>query len=339
MNTKALILFLILILGLVLCSFLGSKFGLEGFTGKFSGTFETPDNESSGNSGSSGDSKPKTASDKKSSGSKHSYDNYNHFHGTSSNLINGKTFYGDNGGKVVVSTNNNGDQLLTVTLEKGKTPMIFKASSYGDAAEGYKNYGTSDGDSSATFYGPNGASANVISDNGQTEIQINTGSGSYVFTPEGSYHNKDSTTSTQYYGSTGYSTQPSDYSTAYQGPNGSVSSNAYKSSYYNSNNSNSSNSSNSTGAYSSSMPPGIPKSQIPPGQEDLYILKSEIVPPVCPVCPVAASCPRQEKCPPCPACARCPEPAFECKKVPNYNAISSQYLPAPVLNDFSQFGM
>ena len=87
------------------------------------------------------------------------------------------------------------------------------------------------------------------------------------------------------------------------------------------------------------MPPGIPASQIPPGQEDLYILKSEIVPPVCPACPQSSACPREEKCPPCPACARCPEPAFECKKVPNYSAMSDEYLPMPVLNDFSQFGM
>ena len=43
-------------------------------------------------------------------------------------------------------------------------------------------------------------------------------------------------------------------------------------------------------------------------------------------------------CQPCPACERCPEPSFECKKVPNYrsNAIG-QYLPIPVLNDFSSF--
>ena len=96
---------------------------------------------------------------------------------------------------------------------------------------------------------------------------------------------------------------------------------------------------NSQNAYSSVLPRGIPASQIPPGQEDLYILKSEVVPPVCPACPVAASCPRQEKCPPCPACARCPEPSFECKKVPNYNSTSSEFLPMPVLNNFSTFGM
>jgi len=44
------------------------------------------------------------------------------------------------------------------------------------------------------------------------------------------------------------------------------------------------------------------------------------------------------QCPPCPACERCPEPAFTCEKVVNYKSPSSkQYLPMPVLNDFSSF--
>ena len=44
------------------------------------------------------------------------------------------------------------------------------------------------------------------------------------------------------------------------------------------------------------------------------------------------------QCPPCPACERCPEPAFECKKVPNYRSPSiDNYMPVPVLNDFSRF--
>ena len=44
--------------------------------------------------------------------------------------------------------------------------------------------------------------------------------------------------------------------------------------------------------------------------------------------------------PPCPPCERCPEPAFDCKKVPSYGkASNNQYLPRPVLADFSQFGM
>jgi hypothetical protein len=43
-------------------------------------------------------------------------------------------------------------------------------------------------------------------------------------------------------------------------------------------------------------------------------------------------------CQPCPACERCPEPSFDCKKVPNYRSTSvGQYLPIPVLNDFSSF--
>lgn len=84
---------------------------------------------------------------------------------------------------------------------------------------------------------------------------------------------------------------------------------------------------------------GIPKSQIPPGDEDLYILKSQVVPPVCPACPTVTKCPREKPCPPCAPCARCPEPAFECKKVPNYSSSNDSYLPKPVLTDFSQFGM
>ena len=107
---------------------------------------------------------------------------------------------------------------------------------------------------------------------------------------------------------------------------------------------------NSNGNYSNGsgnlIPGGIPGSQIPPGQEDLYILKSEIVPPVCPACP-SMKCDGSSggggggvnKCPPCPPCARCPEPAFECKKVPNYNTANDSVFPHPVLNSFSQFGM
>ncbi len=90
---------------------------------------------------------------------------------------------------------------------------------------------------------------------------------------------------------------------------------------------------------SSALPEGVHYYEIPPGQEDMYILKSEVVPPVCPACPQAAVCPKQEKCQPCPPCARCPEPAFECKKVPNYSSSNDNYLPRPVLADFSQFGM
>ena len=69
-----------------------------------------------------------------------------------------------------------------------------------------------------------------------------------------------------------------------------------------------------------------------------YILKSAVVPPVCPKCPQRTSCPRQKPCPSCPRPKRCPEPAFDCKKVPNYSsANTNSNLPLPMLNSFNQF--
>lgn len=85
-------------------------------------------------------------------------------------------------------------------------------------------------------------------------------------------------------------------------------------------------------------PNGVIRREIPRGDEDLYILKSEIVPPVCPKCPTICPNNRTEPPPPCPPCARCPEPAFDCKKVPNYNSNNDRYLPKPMLSDFSTFG-
>ena len=80
---------------------------------------------------------------------------------------------------------------------------------------------------------------------------------------------------------------------------------------------------------------GVRRVDIPEGDEDLYVLKSSIVPPVCPRCPQRTACPRQKPCRPCPPCARCPEPAFTCKKVPNYNSMNNQYLPLPRLSQAS----
>ena len=126
-----------------------------------------------------------------------------------------------------------------------------------------------------------------------------------------------------------------------------------------------------TGTYNSSLlsTQGQPGTQgqsgqqgtnnVPSGSEDLYMLKTQIIPPGCPVggCGTAMSssgnmspagvspeaaggkC-KQNPIPPCPPCERCPEPAFDCKRVPNYNSSAiSQYLPRAVLADFSQFGM
>ena len=77
---------------------------------------------------------------------------------------------------------------------------------------------------------------------------------------------------------------------------------------------------------------GVRKSEIPQGEEHLYVLKSEIVPPVCPKCPeVSSGSSKKKECPPCPRPKRCPEPAFTCKKVPNYTASAvDNILPSPM---------
>jgi hypothetical protein len=81
---------------------------------------------------------------------------------------------------------------------------------------------------------------------------------------------------------------------------------------------------------------GVTRDQIPNGQEDLYILKSQALTPICPACPAHPKidcdkkCNSKSKCPPCPPCARCPEPQFDCVKVPNYNTTGlNQNLPIP----------
>lgn len=97
-------------------------------------------------------------------------------------------------------------------------------------------------------------------------------------------------------------------------------------------------------AYYNTEQDGISESEMANVNRDLYILKSSTVPPVCTKSPYNEELKKHKevnsddgKCPPCPACARCPEPAFECKKVPNYNSTNNSFLPRPLLNDFSQF--
>ena len=412
MKVEALFLFLILLLGLVLCSFLGGNCNnYEGFTqntdsktgvsdsssgkGVFSNMLSSNNNSSSdtntntntntnkkfGNN--SNNNSNSNSNSNFGSNSSSSTDNYNHYSGSSSQLTNGSTFTEPNGGTVVVNTSSDGTQSLQVTPSGGGAPMTFTIK------ENMTTYSGNNG-SAAKFYGPNGQTAVVIRTNdGQQAIKItDSNNNSVTYTSSGSAAVHSSETNTTYFGSTGSNLPSSSYNTAYTGnasagavtgPQGNTAgyvTGPQGNTVYgtNANNNNSyyggsagavtgpqgntagyvtgpqgntvygtnADNSNSYGTdYYSTLPPGIPKSQIPAGQEDLYILKSQIVPPVCPVCPVlAANADKDEsKCPACPACARCPEPAFDCKKVPNYSAVNSSYLPVPVLNDFSTFGM
>ena len=189
-----------------------------------------------------------------------------------------------------------------------------------------------------TFTGTNGGSAIVYAYNGSYAAKVTYPDGQVViYTASGptvdnnsEMYNNNTNTYTATSGSSG---------TAYSGPNATVyttdipytatpGSAAYNSGY----------------DYSSSEPQGVSRSNIPEGDEDLYMLKSQIVPPVCPVCPgcnkTVNSSSNSDKCQPCPACARCPKPAFDCKKVPNYKTIDDSFLPSPVMNTaYSTYGM
>ena len=311
------LLFLILFLfGFVLYCFLGNN---PGFYRKIEGMNTM--NSSSNVSNASYDSSDSNASN-------NSYENYNHYNGTSI----ATKYYGPNGEVVVVNSTSS----ITVINASG-TSVEYKAS--GSSSSGSTNTNIE----AITFMGPNGETATFVNgSNGGKAVKITDANGNSVLygeKPVSSGSSSSSSSLTSYYGSTGNAV-PNNSVYAYVSPSSSSPSS-----------SSSSSSSSEYGQmynqpsqsydYSSSLPSGIPKSQILPGQEDLYILKSQVVPPVCPACPACNPVViyKDKECQACPACARCPEPNFECKKVPNYNAINNEYLPTPVLNSFSSFGM
>jgi hypothetical protein len=337
MNSKTICLFVILILSLILCSFLGGSC-YEGFT---TNSYETDKGGAAksittdqGNTyGIAQGSQGNVATASNVNGNKSAttytagnYDNYNHYSGTSYPTI----FYGPNGGTArVIQTGN--DITIVTTNVNGETQTFYISNDPNNT-------------NTDTFYGPNGTTATIITtDNGKQALSIVYPDGTKVLYTVDNPVNTTSQDNTindpnssyeinRYYGANGGQagtiSGPQGNTAGYiKGPQGNV--------YVGSNSSNSSD-------YYNSLSNGIPASQIPPGQEDLYILKSQVVPPVCPACPEPiVQCPNDfdaSKCPPCPPCARCPEPAFDCKKVPNYNAFNPDYMPVPVLNDFSGFG-
>ena len=229
------------------------------------------------------------------------YDNYNHYNKTSIPTV----YYGSNGSVAKLKTSN-GIYTIIITDSSGNN------TTYNVDATTQKMY-----------YGPHGGSATVIKDtSGKHAIKVTDSNGTTTIYSSSNKPVLKSETKNMPNARTITFNIPSSYDGAYTTPS-------------------SSSTSPHPNPYASSLPKGIPKSMIRPGDEDLYILKSEVVPPVCPVCPPPImTCPKNDasKCPPCPACARCPEPSFECKKVPNYSG-TNQYLPQPVLNNFSTFGM
>ena len=346
MKVEALFLFLILLLGLVLCSFLGGNCNRqEGFTqdSKTGGSSKNNSNSNSNSNSTSTSGSNSNSNTSSNTSSNSNVDNYNHYSGSSSQLTNGTTFTEPNGGTVIVNTSSDGTQSLDVTPSNGDSQITTYSDNNGSAAK---------------FYGPDNQTAVVIKTNdGQQAIKItDSNNNSVTYTSSGSTAVHSNETNTTYYGSTGSNLPSSSYNSSYEGSAGSVTGPQGNTVAYatgpQGNTVSGTNTNNSSYDYSSSLPPGIPASQIIPGQEDLYILKSQVVPPVCPACPAYHSSSSsssnsndpnsykdESKCRPCPAPQRCPEPAFDCKKVPNYSAVNNSYLPVPVLNDFSTFGM
>jgi hypothetical protein len=252
-------------------------------------------------------------------GSSTNYDNYNHYNGSSYPTI----FYGPDGGTArVIKTDNN--NTLVITNKNGTTDIYYiDANSNADVN---------------TYTGKNGGSAKMITDsNGNQAVEITGPNGSkLVYTGDNAYTYNSQDNTINQYDSDNNTTGSDVNASTYYGPNGGQattvtgpSGNTY--------------SSYDSSAYYNSFPQGVSRSQIPSGQEDLYILKSQVVPPVCPKCadPIV-QCPNSTdvtKCPPCKPCGRCAEPAFDCVKRPNYKAFNQDYMPVPVLSDFSSFGM
>ena len=247
------------------------------------------------------------------------YDNYNHYNGTSYPSV----FYGPDGGtaKVIQTPNNN---TIVITNKNGTTEIYYIDTNGTDA-------------SVSTYYGPNGGSAKMITDNnGNKSVQITTPDGSkIVYTGDNvyTYDSQDdtinqydvdnNTTGTDVSASTYYGPYGGEVNTV-TGPAGNTYSTYDPSAYYN------------------SQSNGIPRAKIPPGDEDLYILKSQIVPPVCPKCDPVVKCSDNfdaTKCAPCKPCGRCELPPFECVKRPTYNAFNPDIMPVPILSDFTSFGM
>jgi hypothetical protein len=325
---KSLFLFLMLLFGLLLCSFLGTTFGREGLTNNISNSTVY-----TGHNG--------TVTIDSSSQlitlqlinvldpivlTKSPTNNYTNAAGYNATISNGTI--------TITSPNNGATYTFTIGTSATSTTSTTPYDNY--------NHYTASG-STITFYGPSGSTAQLISGpNGNQLLVIN-----------GSIYN-------------------SNYVNTFIGPNGGT---ATIVTGTDGNKIIQVKTSSGTVTYTiqptittniqpindlSSLPPGILESQIPPGQEDLYILKSQIIPPVYP--PVCQVIPRPNSSNSNnnnnssnsnnnnnssnsnnnnnnSSNSSAPAKPMTYKAVPNYNAIDPDLLPQPVLSDFSSFGM
>lgn len=347
-----LLLSFIFLLGLLLCSFLGGYCSFkESFQSAEPTSTPPPPQDSSapqGSSGPQGSSTPpgditvasmtgvtNTDSTQNKVYNTSTFDNYNHFTGESYP----SKFYGPNGESATV-VNTNGSYTLLIVDSNGINHNYMPTSSSPPSSFPTSSSPTSSSPSSSSpnsfmqniYYGSNGGEAFIKKDDaGNYIILVTQPNNSVVMYTTSTVQGQPSampSTNSAFPSSIPSSSMPSTMPSTMP---------------------------SSMPQMPSTMPPSIPQIPQPPpprtpgipqGQEDLYILKTQVVPPVCPACPSMNACPVEngkEKCPPCKPCGRCPEPSFECKKSYNYNSSGSGpgtgNLPMPVLNDFSTFGM
>ena len=226
-------------------------------------------------------------------------------------FLDNKTFAGNDSGLANIMTDDNRNFYINVTkMPDVQFPLIFFGLD-GKAKLIIKK----DGSQSVTINDTYGKTTLYDID---VPIKYISGFGSSNSYKSNSYGSNSYDSNS--YGSKSYGSPRSSYYN-YQSNDQSNDYSNDQSNFNNNNNNNNvtQNQSTAGSTYDSVFPTGIPKSMIPAGQENLYILKSQIVPPVCPSqCANSSSSASNTKCPPCPGCERCKEPDFACKKVPNY---------------------
>ena len=258
------------------------------------------------------------------------------------------TIYNDT---IVITSPNNKDTytFTSKTLTTSTTLNTLPSTTYSTPYDNYNHYtGTY---SVNTYYGPHGSTAQLISGpNGTQLLQIN-----------GSTYNSISTNT--YIGPNGRIATIVNDIIQVQTSSGIVTYTIKNTQHING---------------SSSLPPGILESQIPPGEEDLYILRSQIIPPIyppsCNVIPRYTSSTNNTN-------TNSSNPSTNSKLYPstnnsnlsnsynnnssnlsnsynnnssnnsnysapinyktnsNYSTLNTDLLPQPVLSDFSSFGM
>jgi hypothetical protein len=241
------------------------------------------------------------------------------------------TFSGPMGDTATILTTTNGQKAVNVQTSEGAYTFGSSGSIYNpnntsntglNSTQYYGSTGSpiQTGDSALAYQGPYGANGVAVSGQNNTAYYAEGPQGNSV---SGVYPNDNNNNNTI---NAGAVTGPQGNTAFYaSGQNGTVAGTTTN---------------NNSPTYTTAPLQGIPKSQIPAGSEDLYILKSEAFPITMPP-PVIIPASSSENCPKpiCPGCKPCKYPPVTCKAVPDYNNIEDQYLPSPVLNDFSQFGM